>query len=93
MASVGDIKGEGDECYLPVFHTTDWSIIKGIRYVRLKKNYYVIKIERTWAVVKTLKEVIARRKKLKEDAVNLEIRRKRNIDELLKTHYFFEWNG
>jgi len=94
MAAVGNIKGEGDECYLPVFHTTDWSFIKGLRYIRLKKNHYVIKIERTWAVVETLKEVIEERKKLKKDAVELEIRKRRNIDELLKKHhYLFDWNG
>ena len=94
MAIVGEIKGEGDECYLPVFHTSDWSFIKGLRYVRLKKNHYVIKIERAWAVVETLKDVIEEKKKIKKDAIDLEIRKKRNIDELLKNHnYLFEWNS
>jgi len=74
MAKVGKITGEGDDRYLPVFHANDWNFIRGKRFVRLKKNHYVIKIEKTWAVVESFDEVIQDKIRLKKEATELDIR-------------------
>lgn len=93
MAQVGDITGEGEERYLPIFHINDWNIIKGKKFVKLKKDYYVIKIENTWAVVASFNEICQDRLNLKTEAVEKEIRRRGSIDRLRNQHVLFEWNS
>jgi hypothetical protein len=93
MAKVGDIIGEGNERYLQIYHANDWNVIPGKTYVRLYKNHYVIKIEKTWAVVATIDEVIQDKKKLKNEAVEFDKNRHESIKRLRANHFLFEWNG
>jgi hypothetical protein len=93
MAKVDDITGEGDERYLPVYHVNDWNIIPGKPYLRLKKNHYVIKIERTWAVVGSIDDVIKEKKRLRKEAQELEFKRTASVGRLRDQHFLFEWNG
>ena len=93
MAKVGNITGEGNERYLPVYHVNDWNFIPGKEYVRLKKNYYVIKIERTWAVVQSIDDVIKEKARLRKEANELEIRRFESVERLRNQHSIFEWNS
>ena len=93
MAKVGDIAGEGNERYLPVYHINEWNFIPGKQYVRLKKNHYVIKIERTWAVVESIDEIIKDKMKLRKETVDLEIKRIESVARLRSQHCLFEWNG
>jgi hypothetical protein len=91
MARVGNIIGEGNERYLQVYHANDWNVIPGKRFVRLLKNHYVVKIENTWAVAKSIDEVIQDKIKLKKDAVDLDVRRRESVRRLREQECFFEW--